>query len=169
MNKNIFILLAVTFLSFSLTLININYLSPFTITNIDEAFSILAKMWKILHTNSSEKYWLIGYVLSAIISSGSSIIIILKLRDILGTEDYKHSRVVKSIFIFWLLLLSINVVLSFYYLLFVFLGLLVATIMILVILGVAAGHGKDSGSVHVRGHYRRGAYVRSHYRSRPRR
>lgn len=169
MKKNIYILLAMTILSFSLTLININYLSPFAITNTDEAFSILARTWKILNTDSSEKYWLIGYVLSAIISSGSSIIIILKLRDIGKTEVPEHSRVVKSIFIFWLGLLSINILLSFYYLLFVFLGLLIAIMMILLILGVAAGQGKGGGSVHVRGHYRRGAYVRSHCRSRPRR
>lgn len=169
MKKNQLILIAITILSLSLTLVNIFYLSSFTITNIDEAFSVLAKTWRILHTDNTEKYWLIGYVLSAIISCGASVICIFKIRDIGGNENQQHSYVIKITYIFWLLLLSINTILSFYYLLFVFLGLLIVTMMILAILGVAASQGKGGGSVHVRGHYRRGSYVCSHYRRRPRR
>lgn len=74
MKKNIILLLAITILSFSLTLLNINYLASFAITNIDEAFSALDKAWGIFHSNNHEKYWLVGYILSTSISCGMSIV-----------------------------------------------------------------------------------------------
>ena len=168
MKKKFFSLLAISILSFLLTLANINYLSAFAITGIDEGFSVLSKTWMVLHADNAEKYWLIAYVVSTIISCGASTIIILRLRTILSNKEQSHSLVSKTVFFVWLLLLALNVLLSLYYLLFIFLGVLIMALILLAVYGIASNQGHGGRSVPVRGYKRRGgSYVRSYYRSPP--
>jgi hypothetical protein len=71
----------------------------------------------------------------------------------------------KIILVIVALICIINLLFSLYMILFLILLILIGIALLLILPSIVLAGNK---SVHVRGHYRNGSYVRSHYRSRPR-
>lgn len=81
------------------------------------------------------------------------------------SDECPESTLLKILLISWITSLVINTLLLAYHLIFIIIAIIV---VILFILGIALGAGQGKGGpVNVRGHYRKGSWVRSHTRRNP--
>jgi len=168
MDRNIVPALLGTIFCFISTISSIQYLAPYSITEFNKFGFILLKAWGVLTSGSPERYWLISSLLLAIIGAVVSLLIILHLINYLSDECNSDSLGLKILLAVWIILLGANILLSVYYLLFIIL-LIIAFGILLFIIATGPNNYGGGGPVYVKGHTRKGSYVRSHYRRRPRR
>jgi len=168
MGRNLVPALLGTIFCFISTISSIQYLAPYSITEFNKFGYTLFKAWGVLTSGSPERYWLISSLLLAITGAVVSLLIILDLINCLSNECNSDSLGLKILLAVWIILLGANVLLLVYYLLFIILVIIAFGILLLII-ATEPNNYRGFGPVYVRGHPRKGTYVRSHYRRRPRR
>jgi len=126
---------------------------------------MLTKTFDVLIKESSESGRVLLFSFSAICSIVISIVIIHFFIESFN-EYCSESIVMKIIIPLWITVLAFNCLVALYYILFLMIFLLALAALIFIVFTSYDGQSKD-GPIHVRGHYRKGAYVRSHSRRRP--
>lgn len=158
-----FILFIFFFLLTSIfTLAGTKILFVYRITKIDEIHPVLSNFFSTLINGSHQSLILALTVALMIFSISLSIITISQAPEC----DDIIQQSIKTLII---ILLVSEILISIYFLLVVFL-LLLSVAFFLFLFYLFINSGPTTGrSVHVRGHYRKGTYVRSHTRRKPRR
>ncbi|MCM3116302.1 hypothetical protein M3610_13435 [Neobacillus sp. MER 74] len=147
------------------TYIGTKLLSPFKIRHFSDIEPTLKNAYDILTTGSSESYFLIITIVVTLFGLFSSIIISIKIINILPEQNTIFAQIVLMLFV---TLLFTNIIICLYDILFILLLLLLIGCIFTGIFAVIIGP-TNSGPVHVRGHFRNGRPVKSHSRRRPRR
>lgn len=135
--------------SFTVSLIGFKHLAPYTLHSVDGFEIFLSNALKFLLEKSPDKTLIISTSIIVSISAVISGIIVYHLVS-LYSEDLIKAQ--KFALIVWISVLSINILISVYYLIFVVLLLIV---ILVILLAVLSNPGKNGGSVYVRSHYRR--------------
>jgi len=162
MNK--FSILYVSLISLLCTIVGIKFLSIFSIKDIDQIESIITNAFNILTSGTTYSFLLIGSIFITIFGLIFSTIVMVSSFDLF---EETLSTLDKTSICFLITFLLMNIIISLYLLLFVILLLL---ILIFIFYGIytVATNNSSGGPVHVKGHYRKGGFVRSHTRKRPR-
>lgn len=158
-----------SFICFVFTYLSFNSLSPFMLSNRNDIRSILTKTLDIFEASSLIKLQIISSVLAAIASIVLCAMIISYLFTQFEEETLSHIR--KFTLIMWIVLLVIDILLLLYSLAFLVIIIIFSIILVFALLGAATsgGSSRGGGPVHVRSHPRKGTFVRSYTRRRPRR
>ncbi len=150
-----------------LTFLSIRILHPYAIIGVPSALRVLPKAWATLVGSFVGGMCLLLGVICAVGSLIASIAMIKHDTPLVPKEADPQSQS-KVLLVLAIVCHVLNAGLCAYLLLFVLAALLLLAILVLMALGAGSKSSSGSGGpVHVRGHYRRGAYVRSHYRARP--
>lgn len=164
---NIYILGLYSLLSTIFTFIGFKFLSPFTFKSFNEVEVVLQSALDSFTKGNQESYMLIAALILTTLGLFMAIFTISQLfnpeleyfvSDKLPVGIIASLLVVDSLISFYLLLFAI-IILIFVALLLIFLFIFLNSITF----------NNGGGSVNVRGHYRKGSYVSSHTRRRPRR
>jgi hypothetical protein len=141
------------------------YLSPLFVRRIDEAEIAIINGYHILFYKNDIRQEVILSIVAVVICIAISMYILLNIISLMQSET-TTTLAYKLILIAIALICTLNTIFALYMVLFLILMTLIGIGAIFMLHLVIISSGK---SVHVRGHYRNGAYVRSHYRNRPRR
>jgi hypothetical protein len=164
---NFYLLITLSVCSLISSFIGIKFLSPYFITNLDNIGIVLSNVIMALSSGTSDSFKLIGVIAITIFGLILSSLVIMNLFD-LFSETPSDLLLQKTGIAFFILLLFLNILTSLYTLIFLVL-LVIAIIAVVFLLSFVLNDSYSSraGSVRVRGHYRRGSFVRSHTRRRP--
>jgi hypothetical protein len=167
---NFFPLTIISIFSFILTFIGVKYLYPFLNTNLNDIGVVLSNSFNVIASGTPETFKLIFAVLVTLFGLFLSVIVIYNWFSIF-TNIPSSLILQKSAIALFILLLFLNVLISIYVLLFIVLLIIVFTAFIYFLfsaLTTGSSYSTRGGSVQVKGHYRKGSYVKSHTRKRPR-
>lgn len=163
MFKKLIMILIGSIVSFFCTFKFTKPLTTFTIKSFNNIDDTLLTIFDIITTSTPQQKVLLTNSIVIIFSLILSIILILNLVSIFNKDI--QGPVSSTLIIIWSILLVANIAVSIYYILSII--LLIA--LLLAIIFLFSTSSSKGGSVHVKGHYRNGSYVRSHTRRRPRR
>lgn len=163
MINDVFKASASTMISFLFTYGSLKNLWSYSLKNNNDTISTFWKASDIINANPQEKMVFLLSIFAALISIT---LCILTIKYLVSQFRDESSSLVIIGFIIWITLLVLDILVSLYTLLFLVIIITFGLILLLASAG-AAVNGTGGGSVHVRGHYRNGSYVRSHTRRRP--
>lgn len=163
MINNSFKALISTFICFVITYISFFNLSSYILTNRNNFSFVITKALEIIDASTMVKIQIFASVLTAIAGIALCVMIINYLYPELRVESLSHIR--KLSLIMWIVLLIVDILILLYSLAFL-IGIIFFGVIILFTAAISGGNGRG-GPVHVRGHYRKGSYVRSHTRRTP--
>ena len=155
-------------LCFFVTYLGYSNLSPYIITKENNLSKIINNLLSTMDASTVEKLQVLGYVLFSIAGLILCVMIISYLLSLLRDSSKPLSQISKFSIVMWIVLLAIDILLLIHTLASVVIIIILCLIALLVIASAAISGGGGGGPVHVRGHSRKGSYVRSYTRRRPR-
>ncbi|MED4351103.1 hypothetical protein P9265_02005 [Schinkia azotoformans] len=159
-------LLFISAVSLFCTIIGIRFLSVYRIRDIAEMEVIVSSAFNSLTSGSAYSFVLIIAIFLTIFGLIFSTIALLNTLSYLqGNFDISEKTALSLVCVF----LGINILISLYLLLFLIFLLLIIMFFLYGLYFLITNDSNKGGPIHVRGHFRKGSYVRSHTRKRPQR
>lgn len=161
--NSINIVLIFSIINLLLIPVSSSYLDLYKINSINDIHPTLSNMFTIIRNGDLYCFYLIIGTTTSILSIVIAYQCIKSIIYLVSEEIY-NNHILFNILLTLLCILNIlTIIYSFYLLSFLLIIIIISSFAAFILFS-----NSISGSVHVRGHYRKGTYVRSHTRRRPR-